>query len=230
MDDDPSGSIISVATNVHTVPESVGQIQISFLRSGHQKSPLDVDVTVTQGSAQFTHDFTYPEPAIVKFLPGQSVAQYQLTIIDDSDMEPLEDFVVDIDIGSLPLTVTVADSGQARVYILDNDGSENGNVNGDTDPISNNSTAFAIAALGTSALILVIVVLTTIIICKSRNSGSGPATMINQRDNSERNDASNDATNDAKCQTPYSSSGSQPMQQLTISTQDEEEYAYANVD
>ena len=60
-------------------------------------------------------------PYIVMIPAGQTIATFDVPIIDDMILENNEDFMLIIDETTLPDNVTRGDPGEATVNIVDND-------------------------------------------------------------------------------------------------------------
>ena len=60
-------------------------------------------------------------PYTVVFLAGQTIATFDIPIVDDIIFEGNENFMLTINSTSLPSNVTVDNPGEATVTIVDND-------------------------------------------------------------------------------------------------------------
>ncbi|XP_072041704.1 FRAS1-related extracellular matrix protein 2-like [Amphiura filiformis] len=92
---------INMMPDVYTIPESVGTFGIFIQRHGDVSTSLNIELIITDVSAEIPTDFIFTAPVNTTFQPGQSTAQYKFTIIDDMVLEDHEYFRVAIDRSSI---------------------------------------------------------------------------------------------------------------------------------
>jgi plastocyanin len=106
----------SAATN--TVAESAGQVSVTVNLNKKAITATSVDVIHTSGTATHGSDFNIVLPQTITFNPGDSTGGFIITIIDDSQNEPTENFVL----GTTSLVnCTIGGTATQTISITDND-------------------------------------------------------------------------------------------------------------
>ncbi|MGF1633016.1 MAG: PQQ-dependent sugar dehydrogenase [Phycisphaerae bacterium] len=93
---EPQPGTLALATSQITVDEDAGQVLVQVLRTGGTDGTVTVDYVTVPGTALPGEDYI-PTAGTVTFAPGQSVANFAVTIIDDDISEPDETFAVSLD-------------------------------------------------------------------------------------------------------------------------------------
>lgn len=88
-----SGSRVHFDPSKYTVLESCGQFEVRVVRTGDLDSPLSVDYTTEDGTAQAGSDYVKAK-GTVHFNPGDQEKRIKLEVIDDDVFEPDEHFYV----------------------------------------------------------------------------------------------------------------------------------------
>ena len=122
LDDEPADTVagaVQFGNGTYGVLENAGSITLSVLlnRTGNTNAPASVQYATVAGSAG-TNRFT-PTSGTLNFAPGTAVATITVPIINDSVLEPPQNFAVVL---SNPVNAVLAVPSSATVTIQDDDG------------------------------------------------------------------------------------------------------------
>ncbi|MCC6808195.1 MAG: hypothetical protein IT381_12290 [Deltaproteobacteria bacterium] len=115
LDDD--GSVATIGIDDAIVSEGAGTAFITVWRAGPNGAAAGADFTTTDGSAFAVTDFV-ASGGTVMFAPGEVTKTIPITLVDDSTIEAVEAFTVDL---SNPSGGNFVDA-QAVVTLVDDDG------------------------------------------------------------------------------------------------------------
>ncbi|MGD8592856.1 MAG: Calx-beta domain-containing protein, partial [Gammaproteobacteria bacterium] len=110
-------SIIQFSDAVYTVKEEGPVAVITVVRTGNLDLAASVEYTTMDGSAVNGADYVFAS-GVLNFAPGQSSAQFEVTPIDDSEIEPVESLTMKL---SNPLGANLGQQKMATLEIEDND-------------------------------------------------------------------------------------------------------------
>ena len=110
-------SIIQFSDAVYTVKEEGPVAVITVVRTGNLDLATSVEYTTMDGSAVNGADYVFAS-GVLNFAPGQSSAQFEVTPIDDSEIEPVESLTMKL---SNPLGANLGQQKMATLEIEDND-------------------------------------------------------------------------------------------------------------
>lgn len=114
-------SIIEFESASISVPENIGKVTVNLIRYGNLENAVRVRVESFDGTAKQGSDYLAVNEFVI-FPPGIKEAQIQVTIVDDNQWEPDEEFFLRV---SMIEHESIAQLGRLsimEIIILDDDG------------------------------------------------------------------------------------------------------------
>ncbi|MGK7954762.1 MAG: Calx-beta domain-containing protein [Crocosphaera sp.] len=104
-------------------PPHLNQLEVTLTRSGNLNNFADVEVILTDGTAEQYQDFNSPFgfPQIVHFQPGETSTTITIDIQDDFEIEGTESFNLELETSSGSMETVIGEQGTTTVEILDNE-------------------------------------------------------------------------------------------------------------
>ncbi len=110
-------STIQFSDSIYTVNEEGPAAVITVVRTGNLDLAASVEYTTIDGSAVNGADYVFTT-GVLNFASGQSTAQFKVTPIDDSEVDPAETLSLQL---SNPLGANLGQQKMATLEIADND-------------------------------------------------------------------------------------------------------------
>jgi ELWxxDGT repeat protein len=143
-DDSPQPGTLNFSRSEYTVNENGNPVaSVTVVRSGGQDGVIGAVITFTAATATAPTDLA-ASPIQVDFADGETTKTIPLSIINDSDPEPIETFSIQLE--SPSGGATIGATATARISIIDDDGSPGS--------ISFANTSFEVNEDGTPAAVV----------------------------------------------------------------------------
>ncbi|KPJ91619.1 MAG: hypothetical protein AMJ53_11270, partial [Gammaproteobacteria bacterium SG8_11] len=110
-------SVIQFSDAIYTVKEEGPAAVITVVRTGNLDLAASVVFTTIDGSAVNGADYVFAN-GVLDFAPGETSAQFEITTIDDTEVEPVETLTLEL---SNPLGAELGQQKTATLEIEDND-------------------------------------------------------------------------------------------------------------
>ena len=95
VDDDGGTSVIQFSASTYTAPETAGAATLRIVRSGGIGFAVSVNYATADGTAKASTDYA-AQAGTVSFAPGEYEKEVTIGIVNDSDVEPTENFSVSL--------------------------------------------------------------------------------------------------------------------------------------
>ena len=124
---------VSFSSETYSIPEDGGNLTVEVVLFPTSSDVVSVDYETIEDIATEPEDYTFASGTLI-FNPGDISQTFDVTIIDDIEVEPDETFGL---ILSSPQNVELGDPNQATAIILDNDGAppDCWGITGSCDPL-----------------------------------------------------------------------------------------------